>query len=322
MAARAVNVSPATQTSSLHGPMLTFFVRLRGQSQYRLFALVGAIAGFCGAILAGIAVQFVRCALHTPSELVSESLLLVVTTTLKFGALGGALSALTFVCMRWYHRRRSPGLMTLAVAMFGFFAGAIPAGLLQLLANAVSDSREPDNPTVSAAALILLAALLGTGLSRFIPNLQSTRGLIAGLAAGLVAALVPIVTAGLGLPLPVSFPVGSLILGGAFGTAMSVTERRFRDCLIEIQRDPEQSTLVGLGPQAITIGGGKDEIFIVGAPEHVSCLAVRNGQIEHVEMSTGKLTALQNGSRLRVGGLIMVVHANQRAARPRGIGPT
>jgi uncharacterized protein involved in tellurium resistance len=41
----------------------------------------------------------------------------------------------------------------------------------------------------------------------------------------------------------------------------------------------------------------------------VSSLVLQNGLIEHVETANGKRTPLQDGSRLRIGGLNLVVHA-------------
>jgi len=317
VATSAVSNAPATPSSIRLGAISTFFVRLRGRSQPGLYALVGVIAGLLSAVLAGITVVLAVSALRTPGDsVVSESLILVVTTALKFGVLAGVLSALLFVCMRWYHRRSFAGLATLAVAASGFFAGAIPASLLQLLVNAVSDSRESGNPTVFAAALILLGGLLGTGLSRFMPNLQPNRGLVAGLAAGLVAGLFSAATAALGMPSPSVFLVGCAVLGAAVGFAMSVAESRFRESLIEIHWDSGQSTRLGLGSKPVTVGGGKDDVFISGAPEHVSSIAMRNGQVEHIETGNGKCTALKDGSRLRIGGLIMVVHVNPQAVAP------
>ena len=317
MATSAVSNAPSTLSSIRLGAISTYFVRLRGRSQPGLYSLVGTIAGLLSAVLAGITVALAVSALRTPGDsVVSESLILVVTTALKFGVLASVLSALLFVCMRWYHRRSFTGLVTLAVAASGFFAGAIPAGLLQLLTNAVSDSRESGNTTVFTAALILLGGLLGTGLSRFMPNLQPNRGLVAGLAAGLVAGLFSSTAAALGIPSPGVFLVGCAVLGAAVGFAMSFAESRFRESLIEIHWDSRQSTRLGLGSKPVTVGGGKDDIFISGAPEHVSSIAMRNGQIEHLETSNGKRTALKDGSRLRVGGLIMVIHVSPRAVTP------
>jgi Ca-activated chloride channel family protein len=317
VATSAVNNAPATPTSTRRSAISNFLVRLRGRSQSGLYALVGTIAGLLGAVLAGTAVLLAGSALRTAgNSVVSESLLLVLTTGLKFGVLASVLSALLFMCIRWYHRRRFTGLMALAVAASGFIAGAIPASLIQLLVNAVSDSRESGNPTVVAAVLILLGGLLGTGLSRFMPNLQPNRGLFAGLAAGLVAGLFSGTTAALGMPSPSVFLIGCAILGAALGFAMSLAESRFRESMIEIHWDSEQSTRLGLGSKPVTIGGGKDDIFIHGAPEHVSSITMRNGQAEHVETSNGKCTALKDGSRLRVGSLIMVVRVNPRAVAP------
>lgn len=90
---------------------------------------------------------------------------------------------------------------------------------------------------------------------------------------------------------------------------MYAAEDLFREASVEVMWAPYETTTVGLGAQAVTVGGGEDHIFVRGLPPHVSSIVLRNGQIEHVETASGKRTPLQDGSRLRVGGLNLVIHA-------------
>lgn len=89
---------------------------------------------------------------------------------------------------------------------------------------------------------------------------------------------------------------------------MAVVESQFRHAVLEINWGPNDTTHVGLGLSPVTIGGGKDDVFIRGAPAAISTIQMDAGRIEHTEHKTGKRTALQDGDRLRINGLTMVIH--------------
>ena len=91
---------------------------------------------------------------------------------------------------------------------------------------------------------------------------------------------------------------------------MYFVETLFSEASVEVEWAPYETTKVGLGARPVTIGGGGEEdIFKKGLRPHISSLVLKNDQIEHVETATGKRTPLQDGSRLRIGGLNMVIHA-------------
>lgn len=305
----------APQSAGFSYAIPIFLVDVRDRSQSGLYALVGAQAGFIGGVLGGIAVLILEFILRRASF--SESLLLVLTTGIKFGVLAAVLAACLFLCTRWYHRRPLPRLITFALTASNFFAGAFAASLLQILVNAFSDSLNPGNTIVLIGAMTFLGALVGATLSQDAPNLKQARGLVAGLVTGLTTGLLSTAVDLLGLPAPIAFLAGSLLLGAGIGVVGSLVETRFRQALIEIERERGQSTVLGLGHKTVKIGGGRDdEIYIAGAPAHISGLAIREEQIEHVETANGKRTLLQDGSRLRIGTLIMTVHASHQRGRP------
>ncbi len=98
-----------------------------------------------------------------------------------------------------------------------------------------------------------------------------------------------------------------------FGTVLVpliflLLRRRPKEAAVEVHWSPEKISTVGLGRRPLTIGGGADDIVIPGAPPRVSTIVMEKGAIEHIETSTGARTPLKDGSRLRIGGLVMVVH--------------
>lgn len=251
-------------------------------------------------------------ALKTNDDLsLSESFTSVLTTGVFFGVFASILGVVLLAGMRWYHRQNMRWALTLAVALASLFTGAFAGALCQIISNAFTDSLSAGNPVVVTAACVLVGALLGITLAGCVPNLQPVRGFSAGLVAGVASGLCAASLAGLGFAASVFYLAGFAVLGSVLGAAIAFTERRFRGVAIEIEWEPDQTTRMGLGRKPITIGGGNDHVLIPGAPAHVSSVALKNGQIEHVETSNGKRTPLKDGSRLRVGGLVMVVHADR-----------
>ncbi len=245
----------------------------------------------------------------------SESLTSVLLAAVNFGVCSSVLGA-ALLLAGLTHRRQALAHKSLRqVVFFGLVAGAITGGLMQALHNGIADSTERMGSVVVFSSWILASGSLGAALSRFVPNLDPLRGLIAGLIAGLVAGCcgVAAIAMGLGTYLVVSF-LGYLIVGAALGLAISVVERRFREATVEVNWTPRESTRFGLGPEPLTIGGGNSHILIPNAPGQVSSIALKKGRIEHVEAGNGQRTILKDGSRLRVGGLIMVIHSPLHSA--------
>jgi uncharacterized protein involved in tellurium resistance len=112
--------------------------------------------------------------------------------------------------------------------------------------------------------------------------------------------------------------VGIALLGLSLGLAMYFVEKMFREACVEVEWAPNETSRVGLGAQPVVIGGGGEEhIFKRGLPPYVSSLIFKDGLIEHVETANGNRTPLLDGSRLRIGGLNMVVHAVPGAGGPQ-----
>lgn len=300
-----------TQPAVSRGRIASSFAAIRGRSHSGLYVLMGAFGGLIGGGLAIVAAEIVLSAMGTKDDYFTS----VLATGVIFGVFASTLSVTLLAGIRFYHRQRMRWALSTAVAVSTLFAGALAGALCQLISNFSTESpgtRSPitATPIVFVAASILVGALLGVTLSRCVPNLQPLRGLSAGLIAGVASGLATAGLVVLDFPAPAWRLAGLAVLGSALGAATAFVESRFRDAVIEIEWEPKQMTRVGLGDKAITIGGGKDHILIPGAPAHVSSVALRNGQIEHIETSNSKRTPLKDGSKLRVGGLVMVIHAN------------
>jgi hypothetical protein len=270
-------------------------------------------------LIGGLAVAISQFALRTTEFVIkSESLTSALVTGLGLGIFASTLGTALFLGMRRYKRQAVERISVSAIAISGFLSGAICGGIAQLVVNGITDSHEGAGPIVITAASILVGTLLGIILSRNVTNLPPMRGLVAGLAAGLISGLTSAAAVGWGIAAAGSYLLGFAALGAALGFGMAIVDKHFRDAVIEVEWEPHETTRVGLGSKPIRIGGGRDHIVIAGAPPHLSSISIRDGEIEHVETATGKRTELKDGSRLRVGGLNMVVHTTSRPSASTG----
>lgn len=194
----------------------------------------------------------------------------------------------------------------------GLLAGFISGALAQTVYNGITGSSDLLNKWVLSGAWMLLGGSLGVVISGFRRSIPAARAAILGLGVGAVATLLGVVAFGFLTSSTVMKAVlGSIIFGALFGVATLVLDRQFPLAKLEVQWNPQKSSILNLGPQAITVGGGDDDVFLAGAPPAVSTIFVEGKRICHIENKSGKRTPLKDGSRLRIGGLIMVVHASR-----------
>lgn len=288
---------------------------LRRRSQpwfYQLAGFLGAIAGLLTSTAAVSLTELLLAANQDRS--LSQSLTSVLLSGISFAVFGCMVGTTLYVAIRHHQHQQLRWTALSAVILGSLFAGLASGGISQIFVNGITDGPESEGAAVKVAASILIAVLLGIALSQTVPNLPATRGLAAGLSAALIYVLFISVVIVLGLRTDSACVAGLVALGPALGFALAFAETRFREAVIQVDWASNDSTCIGLGPSPVRIGGGKDDIFIPGARPNISCIHIRDGQIEHVETASGKCTALQDGSRLRINGLTMVVRTSKTSA--------
>ena len=256
-----------------------------------------------------IAAGLVGAAVGSLAEFWSESFKTVLLAGLRLGIFGVSLGLALSIAMQWHHHRALDTQSAIKVAGLSFLAGTISGGLAQALHNVFSTSDEPPKWVVHAASWILLGGLLGTVLSFSAKTLSLLPAISAGLLSGVIAGVVGWITSGLDIFPSASAVVSLSVFGAALGLLTFLIQGGGHPATVEVHWSPENTTTVALGGRPVTVGGGADDIVLQGAPPRVSTIALENGVIEHIETSTGKRTPLKDGSRLRIGGVVMVVHA-------------
>ncbi|MBX7135041.1 MAG: hypothetical protein K1X67_20440 [Fimbriimonadaceae bacterium] len=266
-----------------------------------LYAIAGAIGGAIGASVAELALI-----LDTNR---STRIGGIVGTGLWSAAFASVLGSALFLASEWHQRREFSSDRWAKVFSLGAIAGFLSGAGAQYLYSLEIGSFELRNYGLRILAWAIMGALLGAMLSRSVPNLGLIRGTSAGVLGGAIGCMGFLLTS-MFLPGFAGRVVGIALLGLALGLAMYFVQNMFQEASLEVEWAPNESTRVGLGAQPVVIGGGGEEhIFKKGLPPCVSSIVLKDGLIEHVETSNGKRTPLQDGSRLRIGGLNMVVHA-------------
>ena len=267
-----------------------------------LYAATGLVGGALGAVFAEIALRPDASGASTPIRDVVE-------TALWSAAFASILGTALFLAGEWHQRRELKPERVAKVLALSAAAGFLSGAGAQYLYSMDIGSWELRNFGLRIAAWAVMGALLGAMLSRSVPNLGLARGFGAGAVGGAVGCMGFLLTLQF-LPGVVGRIVGVALLGLALGLAMYFVENMFREASVEVEWAPYETSRVGLGPTPVFIGGGGEEhIFKKGLPPAVSSLVLRDGLIEHVETANGKRTPLQDGSRLRIGGLNLMVHA-------------
>ncbi len=281
--------------------MDSFLASLRS-NKLALYGLAGFAGGASGAV---VAEPFMG------PDLV-ESTSAIAQVGLYDAALAAVLAAALFTAGEWHQRRNITVPKLLRILLFGALAGFVSGAAGQALYD-LADPGYFKFYVLRVVSWALSGLLLGAILSQRIPNLGMARGAVAGAvggAAGCVGALITWEA----VPYSAGFLgriIGFALLGLALGLAIHIAENMFREACVEVEWAPNETTRISLGSTPVTVGGGEDHIFIRGLPHHVSSIVFSNGQIEHIETANGKRTPLEDGSRLRIGGKYMVVHASK-----------
>ncbi|MBX7135049.1 MAG: hypothetical protein K1X67_20480 [Fimbriimonadaceae bacterium] len=279
--------------------MEDLFARLRS-NQLLLNVVAGTLGGAVGA-------GFAEVVNYLTPEYVDKFELVVFTAT-WFALLTSIIAASLFAAGVWHQRRDLRPQTVLKALIGGAVAGFIAGGIAQWLYQQDIGSVRFQNYVLRTFCWGLAGALIGAILSRTVPNLSPKRGSLAGFAGGVVGGIGFLIVSNF-FPDVFGRLVGVATLGAALGLAMYLAENLFREASLEVIWAPNESSRVGLGSQPVTIGGGEDHIFVRALPPRVSTITFQNGLIEHIETSNGRRTRLEDGSRLRIGPINLLVHA-------------
>jgi len=275
------------------------------QNKPLLFALMGLVGGAIGALLAEFAPHF-----HFGGPRMEQTLYTGLWTAVSASVLTTAL----FLAGEVYHRKLELIRHFLAKSLLaGAIAGAIAGSVAEAVYGSHGEVEYWRELILRPLCWGLLGGLLGWRLSGVLPNLGWLRGVIGGSAGGVVGGI-GFLLMGILFPQFVGRMAGFGVLGAGLGLSVVTVEAMFRHASLEIVWAPNEVTSLTLGSQPIYIGGGDDHVPVVGLPQHAASIALDKGRIRYTDLVTGRKTDLQNGSRIKIGRLELVINARGESA--------
>ena len=268
-----------------------------------LYACLGAAGGCVGSIIGELP-------LDITARMASTSRLVLVLSSAAFVAVAAAGIAIALFWAEELHRRSQKKLFPLLLHALpvGAIAGAIGGGTAELIYGTM-----PDGPfrefIIRPMCWGLMGGLVGFWLSRSIPNLGSNRGLLGGMIGGVAGGAGFLLFANLIQAVLFARFLGMGLLGAALGLAIALVERMFSEASLEIIWAPSQTSMMTLGENPISIGGGDDHIRIKGLKPHAASVVLQDGNVQYIDIKTGNRTTLKNGQKLKVGTVRLVIHA-------------
>lgn len=260
-----------------------------------LFSVCGFAGGAAGALLAELVPNF------------GLGLVPLVANTTLWSAVGAALITVAlFAAGEIYNRKK----FSFGIYRKGVVAGVIAGAVGGFVAQAVySFQGEPNffNQVIFRSfCWAIMGGLLGWRLSAVVPNLGSSRGIIAGAIGGFVGGI-GFLASSMIFAEVLGRMVGFGVLGAALGLAVVAIEEMFRAARLDVIWAPKEITSVTLGAKPVFIGGGDDHIFIDGLPQHALGVILENGKIQCIDNATGNRSDLKEGSRIQIGKVEVVV---------------
>lgn len=268
-----------------------------------LFACLGAAGGCVGSIIGELP-------LDITTRIADASRLASVLSSAAFVAVAAAGIAIALFWAEELHRHSQKSLLPILLRALpvGAIAGAIGGGMAELIYGTMPDGAFREF-IIRPLCWGVMGGLVGFWLSRSIPNLGYSRGLLGGMIGGVAGGTGFLLFASLIHAVLFARFLGMGLLGAALGLAIALVEKMFREASLEIIWTPGQTSIMTIGENPISIGGGDDHIRIKGLKPHAASVVLQDGNVQYIDIKTGKRTSLKNGSKLKVGTVQLVIHA-------------
>jgi Ca-activated chloride channel homolog len=157
--------------------------------------------------------------------------------------------------------------------------------------------------------LALIGLLVGMGFSFFIPNLGKIKGLVGGLVGGVAAGILFVWISKVGSDTGARI-VGALALGAGIGYMIALVESVWREAYLEVEWGPKEKNNINLGGKAILFGSSSDcHVYLQDYPPVAASVILKQGKITFEDRVTGKTQELQDGNKLKIGTLMIHIHA-------------
>lgn len=163
-----------------------------------------------------------------------------------------------------------------------------------------------------AAAWGLLGGLVGWAIAKFIPNLDSRRGMFGGSFGGVLGA-VGFILAASRMNDFTGRLVGTAILGFCIGIMVAIMELVYRDFWLQVTYAGVDKIRVNLGKEPVCIGSDTNacSVYVSDVPDVALKYEVTDGEVHCYEPHSNTSSAVQVGNERHIGDVVVELFGNQ-----------
>lgn len=192
--------------------------------------------------------------------------------------------------------------------------GSVVAGLVAGALGQALFAMATQFPAIETAGRVLawaiLGGLIGLGMTFFVPNLKPLRAILGGAVGGAVGCT-GFFLFGAALGDVAGRLTGAALLGFFIGLMIVLVEQLAREACLLVHWGPGEVTTVSLGAKPVVLGSSREaHIYLPrekGFPSVTALCRFTGGKVEFENKITGKKDALQNGSKIQLGTLMIEV---------------
>ncbi|MFO0956817.1 MAG: VWA domain-containing protein [Isosphaeraceae bacterium] len=171
----------------------------------------------------------------------------------------------------------------------------------------------------------LLGALVGGGMSFFVPNLDRRKALLGGALGGAIGCVGYLIASGLAGDVGGRL-LGAALLGGCIGAMIGLVETAFRDAWLEVAYGPEgkEKRTVSLGREPVSVGSDRTcKVWSRDAAPVAYRYKLEAGRITCEDVAGKQTQLVKDGDRRAAGKLTVIVRtASMSGANTTSTGTT
>lgn len=153
----------------------------------------------------------------------------------------------------------------------------------------------------------LLAMVIVGPVAGRLPNARLGTALAWSFGAGCLGGLLYFFPALL-IPDPIGSVLGVSLAGFCIGGSVALADLGTGLANVVVCWPTGCHTVFGLGPEPIYIGGGQDHVWLPGLKPRSAAILSSHGRVKFFDPGTGKQRDMRNLSKLKVGGVELIVH--------------
>lgn len=158
----------------------------------------------------------------------------------------------------------------------------------------------------------ILGAILGLGLTFFVPNLPRSKGVTGGLIGGLIGGMIFLVSGYIAED-AVARLLGAPALGFCIGLMLAIAESFARKAWLEVFFAPGERIIVNLGPEPVSVGGNIElcTVYVRGAAPVEAEYTLTGGSVKLYDKIASKDEAVFFGHTRMFANVKVVVCGSQ-----------